>query len=1001
MIPQQFRLARGGRLDRSRTLSFEFDGRSYVGHPGDTLASALLANGVRTVGRSFKYHRPRGVMTASVNEPNALVTLIDGPERIPNVAATTLLLTPGLKVESQNRWPSLKHDLLAVNNWLKPVFAAGFYYKTFMGPAKKSWMTYEPWIRRAAGLGKASGGADPAHYERINMHCDVLIVGAGPAGLSAAIAAGRMGARVILAEQAPALGGMLLDEPVGGAADSWTKGIADELASLENVEVLTGTTVFGAYDHGIFGLMRERADDDAGSGKAKMGRHQIIVLRAQRAVIATGALERGIPFGDNDKPGVMLASAARSYLNRFGVLAGKNICVFTNNDSAYQVALDLADAGGNVTVVDARNTLGDKARAGAQRLDVITGHVVAEVHGRRGVRRALAAPYDAATGRTEGAWRGIEADLVCVSGGWDPQVHLTSQRGLKPRWDDAIAAFVPGEGSTDQLCAGAVCGKMTTAECIRDGLTQGQSAAVAVGAKGEPGSIRVPAELAEEHAEQPILPIWDVPPPPGFRGGRKRFVDLQNDVATSDIALAQREGYVSVEHLKRYTTLGMGTDQGKIANVIGLANLAHLEGKTIQETGTTTFRPPYTPLPIGPLAEARTGLHSQLIRRTPLDASHLAEGAVMTDAGLWKRPWYYPLDGESANDAFRRETADVRATVGMVDVGTLGKIDVQGPDAAAFLERIYVNRIDTLKVGRARYGVMLREDGIVLDDGTVARLSDHHYFVTTTTAEAPHVMAHMEWLSQAVWPNLKVHLTSVSDQWGAIAVAGPHSATLLGEVVSGVDFGPQGLAPMGIAHGVIGDIPVRVHRISYSGERGYELYMGAGFAVAVWNLLSEAGGRHGLIRYGVEAMGSLRIEKGFVAGSEIDGRTTLLDLGLERMARKANPAIGVVMSQRPALTDPKRPRLVGLQPVDPSQSLRLGAILQPAGGPHEGHGLGHITSTAYSPQLGHDIALGFLIGGMENLNQEVDACSPVHGNTVAVRVVSPVFFDEKGERQNA
>ena len=999
MIPQRYRQARGGRIERSQTLSFIFDGRSYVGHRGDTLASALLANGVSVVGRSFKYHRPRGILTAGVNEPNALVTRIDGPERIPNLAATTLLLTPGLKVESQNRWPSLGFDLLAVNNWLKPIFAAGFYYKTFMGPTKKSWMIYEPWIRRAAGLGRASEGADTAHYGRINMHCDVLVVGSGPAGLAAAVAAGRMGARVVLAEQGPALGGMLLDEPVDGAADGWLASMAQELESLANVDVLTRTTVFGAYDHGIFGLLREQ--DGGAAGDVTLGRHQLIVLRSRRAVVATGALERGIPFGNNDKPGVMLASAARTYLNRYGVLPGSSICIFTNNDSVYQCALDLADAGAAVTVVDARETLGPRAQECARRLDVITGHVIAEVHGGRRVRRAVVARYDEASGRSEGEWRSIAADLVCVSGGWDPQVHLSSQRGPKPRWDGTIAAFVPGESVPDQLYAGAARGQMATAECIRDGLTQGQAAAVAVGAAGEPGSIRVPAELAEEHDVQPILPVWDVPPPPGFRGARKRFVDLQNDVATSDIALAQREGYVSVEHLKRYTTLGMGTDQGKIANVIGLANLANLQGKTIPETGTTTFRPPYTSLPIGPLADARTGLHSQLIRRTPLDAIHLAEGAVMMDAGLWKRPWYYPDGDESASDAFRRESAGVRSTVGMVDVTTLGKIDVQGPDAAAFLERIYVNRIDTLKVGRARYGVMLREDGMVLDDGTVARLAEHHYFVTTTTAEAPHVMAHMDWLSQAVWPDLRLHLTSVSDQWGAIAVAGPNAPALLGDVVSGVDFGAQGLAPMGIAHGLIGDVPVRVHRISYSGERGYELYMGAGSAVAVWSLLSEAGGRHGLIRYGVEAMGTLRIEKGFVAGSEIDGRATLVDLGLERMARKANPAVGVVMAQRPALVDPQRPRLVGLVPVDISQAILPGAILQPAGGPHEGHGLGHVSATAFSPQLEHDIALGFLAGGLSHVGSELDACSPVHGETVAVRVVAPIFFDAEGVRQNA
>ncbi|MCB1546332.1 MAG: sarcosine oxidase subunit alpha family protein [Hyphomicrobiaceae bacterium] len=998
MTARSHRLPEGGRIDRSRTLSFLFDGQSYLGHPGDTLASALLANGVRVVGRSFKLHRPRGVFAYGVNEPNALVTLGTGVDGEANVRATMIELRQGLVAHSQNRWPSLAFDVMGVNDWFKSAFAAGFYYKTFMGPAKKSWMTYEPWIRRAAGLGRSGTGSDSRRYGRRNITTDVLVVGGGPAGLAAACAAGRMGVRVLLVEQQPELGGSLLEDREGSAAASFVDMMEQELAGLDTVRVLKRTTVFGAYDHGVFGLV-ERPSPEASPAAGE----RFIVVRSRAAVVATGALERHVPFGDNDRPGIMLASAARTYLNRYGVLCGRRVVVFTTNDHAYPAALDLAAAGATVSIIDPRPGPGSAMKAAVERAGVglLSGHVVAEARGRAGVQSVLVAGYDAARGGTQPVWFELPADLVCVSGGYDPQVHLTSQLGGKAVWSDAAASFCSARQVGDAWASGAVTGVMSTTEVIADGLAQGRAAAIAAGGRGDPGGLRVSADLAASESPAAMMPLWDVPPPPSFRRRRKRFIDLQNDVSQSDVALAAREGYVSVEHMKRYTTLGMGTDQGKVANVVGLANLAAVTERAIADVGTTTYRPPYTPISVGALAGLETGQHSTPLRRTSLDLLHEAAGAVFVDAGHWRRPWYYPLKGETIDEAYRREALAVRTTVGMVDVSTLGKIDVQGPDAATFLDRIYVNAMSTLKVGRVRYGVMLRDDGLVLDDGTVARLGDAHFLVTTTTAEAGKVMSHLEGLLATVWPDLKVHVASVTDQWAAIAVAGPRALALLQDAAGARAAWLSGLPHMGLADGVIDGLPVRAHRVSFSGERAYELFVPSGYAAALWRRLAGSGGRHGLTLYGTEAMATLRIEKGHVAGNEIDGRMTLGDLGLAGLAKPGRHFIGSALMRREALMAPERPALVGLVPIDRGQRVRQGAILQPAGGPHEGHGLGHVSSTTFSPILGHYIALGFVAGGSARMGGQVDACSPVHGETVRCEVVSPKFYDPTGARLHA
>ncbi len=1024
------RLSSGGRIDRSQPLTFTFDGRGYAGFAGDTLASALLANGVKLVGRSFKYHRPRGIVTAGVEEPTGLVTLRSGGRREPNVPAPMAELYDGLDARSQNAWPSPAFDLLALNGLFKPFLAAGFYYKTFMGPFQKSWMWYEPIIRRAAGLGVAASERDPDRYEKVNLFADVLVVGGGPAGLAAALAAGRAGARVLLAEQMPALGGALLNEPANGAADGWSKGIVSELRSLPNVTILTRTTVFGAYDGGTFGLVERVADHKAEPDPGEP-RQRYIVLRARQAVIAAGAIERPIPFGNNDRPGVMLASAARAYLNRFAVLAGRNIVVFTNNDSAYAAAADFKAAGAAVTVIDARPALGS---VGAQALNsdikVIPGHAIAETYGSPLLQGVAISPFDLATGQCDNGFRRLAADLVCVSGGYDPQVHLSTQRGPKAIWDAARACFLPGPAPDIQLHAGAMTGRFATADCIRDGYAAGAAAAHKAGATGKPGDLRVPETLPGGDAV--VAVVWDVIPPKGLRD-QKRFIDLQNDVSASDIKLAHLEGYVSVEHLKRYTTLGMATEQGKLSNVIALAQMAKLRGIEIPQVGTTGFRAPYTSVSLGALAGHETDEHLRPVRRTPFHRWNERQDCVFIDAGLWKRPWYYPraVDEkkreivtspnrqignetvssttsrphdlttarfEDVNAAYRRETRQVRETVGMVDVSTLGKIDVQGPDAAEFLNRVYVNGWKSLEVGKARYGLMLRDDGFVLDDGTTSRLAEHHYFLTTTTAEAAKVMAHLEWLLQTAWPDLRVHVTSVTDQWAGMAVAGPNAKKLLADAVKDVDFSNQAFPYMGVRQGHMGDLAVRVHRVSFSGELAYEVFCPSGYGEALCDFLMEFGKRHALILYGVEALGALRIEKGHIAGGEIDGRHSLEDLRMEQMASKLKPYVGSVLRNRPEMQGNDRPRLVGLKAKDASQRIRPGMILQPHNGPYKGHGLGHVSSTTYSPALGHSIALGFVIGGATMEGRVIDAVYPLKGDIVVVEVVSPHMFDAKGER---
>jgi heterotetrameric sarcosine oxidase alpha subunit len=983
---EPFRLASGGAIDRSRTLAFTFDGRAYAGHPGDTLASALLANGVRVVGRSFKYHRSRGVFTAGPEEPNALVRTGEGAHAEPNTRATMVELYDGLVAASQNRWPSLSLDLSALNNLFAPLFPAGFYYKTFMAPAR-AWPTYERIIRQAAGLGIHVPHPDPDRYERRFAHCDVLVVGGGAAGIMAARTAASAGSDVMLVDERDALGGHLRGERAGGEI---LRPYLRALDGQTNVRLLPRTTAFGIYDHGTVALVERVSDHLGPAAPVAQPRQRLWMVRASQIVIAAGAIERPLVFAGNDRPGVMLAAAARTYINRFAVTPGRRAVVFTNNSDAYRTAFDAASAGIAVAaIIDGRPTP-EEALVGAARergIAVHAGHAVVAAKGGRALRAVAVAPIDGA-----GTVTWIDCDLLAVSGGLTPSVHLYSHTGGKLAWDETIAAFVPAAGAANMRVCGAARGVFALADCLADGARAGAAAAQALGLN--PTALDLPACPPEEPWS--IRPLWEVKPANKMRG--KRFVDLQDDVTADDLALAVRENYRSIEHVKRYTTLGMGTDQGKTANLNGLAIVAARRAEAIAAVGTTTFRPPYTPVAFGALAGPETGKHFEPIRRTPLHDWHAAHGARFVEAGQWLRPRAYLHPGESFDAAWRREVRAVRGAAGICDVSTLGKIDVQGPDATAILERVYCNGFASLAVGRCRYGLMLREDGIVLDDGTVTRIGERHYFLTTTTANAGRVLAHLEYLLQVVWPDLRVRVASVTDQYGQIALAGPRSRDVLRQL-AGIDVDNAALPFLASAPAAIARTRVRLFRISYSGELAYEIAVPADHTVAVWEALLAAGREFRLASYGTEAMAAMRIEKGHVAGAEINGQTTPADLGLARLVSARKHFVGRRLLERPALVDQTRPSLVGLEPVDGVTAIPAGAqLVADVRGKPPVPMLGHVTSVTFSPTLDRPIALALLAGGLARKGGTVTAAAPLDGVTVAARVVDPVFYDPAGER---
>ncbi len=962
----RWRSADRGQLDRSRPLRFSFDGRAYQGLAGDTLASALLANGVHLVGRSFKYHRPRGLMAAGPEDPNALVTVRRDPARYtPNLNATQVELYEGLEAESQNRWPSLRLDIGQTNDFFSRFIPAGFYYKTFMWPRKAWHRWYEPRIRAAAGLGRAPALADPDRYAQRYAHCDVLVVGAGPAGLAAAADAAQAGKRVLLCDEQATLGGSLLSDLSqlieGVRASDWLQNTVARLRAAPGARLLSRTTAFAYLPHNMVALV-ERITDHLPAPPAHLPRERLWLVRAGEVVLATGAIERPLVFPGNDRPGIMLADAARSYLNRQGVLPGARVAVLTAHDGAYRAALDLHAAGVKiVTIADVRQraegALPEAARQAG--IDVRTGMTAV---GTRGTRRVTALGLAAADahGTVSGATDWTACDAVLMSGGYTPSVHLYSQSRGRLRWDEAGQVFVPDVPAENCRCVGACSG-------------------------------------ASEHG-----PGWlgALPQPPqGSRG--KAFVDWQNDVTAADLGLAVREGMRSIEHIKRYTTTGMATDQGKTSNLNALAIAAQRLQRPIPQVGLTTFRMPYLPVSFGALAGYARGELFAPVRTTPIHSWAVERGAVFEPVSLWQRARYFPAAGEDMHQAVARECLNVRRSCGLFDASTLGKIEVVGPDAVEFMNRMYVNSWNSLRPGRCRYGILLRDDGFVFDDGVVARIAEDRFHVTTTTGGAPRVLALMEDYLQTEWPQLKVWLTSTTEQWAVIALQGPAARTVLAPLAEELDLSAAALPHMGVARGRVCGVPALVFRVSFTGELGFEINVPADYGLEVWRAVWAAGQAHGICAYGTEAMHVLRAEKGYViVGQDTDGTVTADDAGLSwAVGKNKTDFLGLAAMHKPALVDPDRKQLVGLLTSDPNFVLEEGSQITAAAGLRPPMPvIGHVTSSYHSAVLGRSIALALVRAGRARIGHTLYVPTPRGESTVTV--TTPVFYDQKGERLN-
>ncbi|RIA21420.1 heterotetrameric sarcosine oxidase alpha subunit [Ectopseudomonas oleovorans] len=1006
-MSQVNRLAKGGRIDRSQPLNFTFNGQTYQGFAGDSLAAALLANGVDIVGRSFKYSRPRGIVAAGAEEPNAVLQIgSTEAAQIPNVRATQQALYSGLVASSTNGWPSVNTDLMGILGKVGGgMMPPGFYYKTFMYP-QNLWMTYEKYIRKAAGLGRSPTEVDPDIYDQLNQYCDVLIVGAGPAGLAAALAAGRSGARVILADEQEEFGGSLLDtrETLDGKpAAEWVAQAIAELKTLSEVTLLPRATVNGYHDHNFL-TIHQRLTDHLGEvapmGQARQRMHRV---RAKRVVLASGAHERPLVYANNDVPGNMLAGAVSTYVRRYGVAPGQELVLSTNNDYAYRVVLDWLDVGRKVVAVaDARsNPRGawvEEARARGVR--ILTGSAVIEARGSKRVTGARICAIDVKAHKVTSPGEVVDCDLIVSSGGYSPVVHLASHLGGRPEWREDILGFVPGPGNGIQqrVDAGAVNGVFALGDVLANGFEAGAKAAADTGYKAVSGSL----PKVEARQEEATLALFQVPHDKPTARAPKQFVDLQNDVTAAGIELATREGFESVEHVKRYTALGFGTDQGKLGNINGLAIAARSMGISIVQMGTTMFRPNYTPVTFGAVAGRHCGALFDAKRYTAMQAWHVKNGAEFEDVGQWKRPWYFPKKGEDLHAAVARECLAVRNSVGILDASTLGKIDIQGPDAREFLNRVYTNAWTKLDVGKARYGLMCKEDGMVFDDGVTACLADNHFVMTTTTGGAARVMEWLEIYHQTEWPELKVYFTSVTDHWATMTLSGPNSRKLLAKVTD-IDLDKDAFPFMSWKEGLVGGVPARVFRISFTGELSYEVNVQADYALGVWEQIIAAGKEFDLTPYGTETMHVLRAEKGFIiVGQDTDASVTPDDLNMGWCVGRTKPFswIGKRGMNRDDCLREDRKQLVGLKPIDPNKVLPEGAQL--VFDPKQTipmQMVGHVTSSYMSAAMGYSFAMAVVKGGLKRMGERVFA-PLADGSLIEAEICSSVFYDPKGDRQN-
>ena len=995
-MSQEYRLEKIGFINRNKKISFKFNGKKYFGYSGDTLASALLANGVHLIGRSFKYHRPRGFIGAGVDEPNAKLQLYKGAKTEPNALATEIELVEGLVAKSQNCWPSVSFDFGAINNVLNKFFPAGFYYKTFKWPKSFWYKIYEPIIRKAAGLGIAPLEPDPDRYEHKYEHCDMLIVGSGPSGLASALAAAKNGAKVILAEDKPRYGGSLLTDDVtigNKKGNQWADEVIGQLKSMQNVLIKNRSQVFGYYDRNMMVMLERTKDHDEKLSKFTP-RQRLWYIRAKQVIISTGSIERPLVFGNNDRPGILLASAAKEYMKVYGVLVGKKPIIFTNNDTAYDLAVDFKKNGIDSLVIDIRSDSDNSIVKEAKELGVQIkfSHGIINAEGYLRVKSAKIGKLNKDRSDYEN-FETVPCDCICVSGNWTPTVHLSSQSGNKLKFDEKINAFVPNKSKQKEQTIGSANGSFTLEKSLEEGFNKGYELSNQI----TNNNLKTEKPSSNERKYEKQDNFWCMPL--SKNKNYKRFVDFQNDVAVSDIELALREGYRSIEHVKRYTTLGMATDQGKTSNLNGLQLVSNIEDKVIPEVGHTTFRPPYSPITIGAIVGREVGKNYRPTRKSPMHEWHKKNNAVFVDAGLWVRPRYYKQNNENLFDAAKREAKNVRNNVGICDVTSLGKIDIKGDDSAEFLNRVYTNAWLKLPVGKARYGVMLREDGIVFDDGTTTRISEKHFHMTTTTAQAVNVLAHLEYYLQVVWPELDVNVVSTTEQWAGAAIAGPNSRNLLEKLFPNDDVSNEGIPFMGYKESNLFNIPARIFRISFSGELAYEINVESGYGIFMWEKIIELGKEMSIEPYGTEALSSLRIEMGHVAGSEIDGRVISHDLSLEGMLSKKKDFIGKRSLNRTAFLDPNREKIVGVVPVDKKTMIPEGSyIVANANAPLPNPKLGHVSASCWSVEYDNPFSLAIIKDGKKRIGEKLYAVSPLKNKNIPVEIVSSHYVDPKGER---
>ncbi len=993
---QSHRLNNIGLINRDKVITFNFNGKSYQGYEGDTLASALLANGVHLVGRSFKYHRPRGFIGAGVDEPNAKLQVTINGHSEPNINATEIELVEGLSATSQNCWPSVEFDIGAINNFLKRFFPAGFYYKTFMWPKSFWYKVYEPFIRKAAGLGVASLEKDKERYEHKFEYCDLLVTGSGPSGLASAYAAAKNGAKVILAEDKPRYGGTLLTDDVSidnMSGKDWSEKIISELKKMPNVTLKNRSQVFGYYDHNMM-VMFERVGDHLSNKSKYTPRQRLWYIRAKETILSTGSIERPIVFGNNDTPGVVLSSAAKEYMKVYGVLVGRKPIIFTNNDSAYETAFEFKKNNVEPIILDTREEHDSEVVQEAKNkgIQIKFSYGVIVANGYKKVKSAKIGKLTKDKKSFEST-ETIKCDCICVSGFWTPTVHLASQSGNKLKFDEKIDAFIPDKSKQKEKTIGAANGSFTLQETIESGFKTGSELSSKITDKNNENKIPTVTETKYSVHDK----FWCMPLPKNENP--KRFVDFQNDVAVSDIEIALREGYRSIEHVKRYTTLGMATDQGRTSNLNGLQMVSNIENKIVPEVGHTTFRPPFTPITIGTIVGREVGMEFMPTRKTPMHEWHEKNNAVFVDAGAWKRPRYYKKGNETLLEASKREAKNVRENVGICDVTTLGKIDIKGPDAAEFLNRVYTNAWLKLPVGKARYGVMLREDGMIMDDGTTTRISENHYHMTTTTAQAANVLSHLEYYLQIVWPELNVNVVSTTEQWAGAAIAGPKSRDMLSKLFPDLDVSNEALPFMGYIESNLFGVPARIFRISFSGELAYEVNVESNYGLFMWEKMMEIGREFNNQPYGTEALSTLRIEMGHVAGPELDGRTIPQDVSLDGLVSKKKDFIGKNSLGKDAFVLENRQKIVGLVPTDRKSSIPEGSHLvenEKAKLPNPK--LGHVSSSCWSVENNNPFSLAIVNDGKNMIGKKLFAVSPLKNTSIEVEIISSHYVDPEGKR---